>query len=283
MTVRLSCNDYAWPALTHRTVLSVIRDLGFEGVDIGLFADATHVTLPTVRADPRRCAAAVRAEVDSAGLLVADVFLTSSFELDRLTPTSRHRGDAEELREIFAATLEFADAVGASGVTLLPGVVATGQALEQAIDLAAEGLAGLVEMGAQRGLAVSVEPHVGSCIETPHATLQLLERCPGLTITLDPSHYAYIGSTAEQMTLVASRTRHVQIRPGGLGIMQCKVPDNQIDLRVLLAALHRTGYTGWIASEFVWMDKWKCDEVDNTSESKRLRELLTELLSEVNA
>ena len=85
------------------------------------------------------------------------------------------------------------------------------------------------------------------------------------------------------MTVVASRTRHVQIRPGGLGVMQCKVPDNQIDLRVLLAALRRTGYAGWIASEFVWMDKWKCDEVDNTAESKRLRELLTELLSEVNA
>ena len=283
MTVRLSCNDYAWPALTHRTVLSIIRDLGFEGVDIGLFAEATHVTLSSVRADPQRRAAAVRSEVESAGLLVADVFLTSSLELDRLTPTSRQAGDVEELRNIFAATLEFADALGALGVTMLPGVVATGQALEQAIDLAAEGLAALVEMGSQRGLAVSVEPHVGSCIETPQATLQLLDRCPGLTITLDPSHYAYIGTAAEQMTVVASRTRHVQIRPAGRGVMQCKVPDNQIDLRVLLAALHHAGYAGWIASEFVWMDKWQCDEVDNTAESKRLHELLTELLGEVSS
>ncbi len=282
MTVRLSCNDYAWPALTHRTVLSIIHDLGFEGVDIGLFADATHVTLSTVRADPKRRAAAVRADVDNAGLVVADVFLTSSLELDRLTPTSRHDGDVEELRQIFAATLEFAGALGASGVTLLPGVVAPGQLLEGAIDQAAEGLAALVEMGAERGLAVSVEPHFGSCIETPEATMQLLDRCPGLTITLDPSHYAYTGSTAEQMTVVASRTRHVQIRPAGLGVMQCKVPDNQVELRVLLAALHRNGYAGWIASEFVWMDKWNCDEVDNTAESKRLHDLLSELLVEVN-
>ena len=31
MTVSLSCADYTWPALGHRTVLAVIADLGFTG------------------------------------------------------------------------------------------------------------------------------------------------------------------------------------------------------------------------------------------------------------
>jgi sugar phosphate isomerase/epimerase len=281
MTVRLSCNDYAWPLLSHGTVLSIISDLGFDGVDIGVFAEATHVKLSTVRADALARAEVVGAAVRAAGLCVADVFLTSSMELDRVTPTSRHPGDVDELTEIFAATLDFAEALGAPGVTLLPGVVAAGQAADEAIDSAAEGLAPLVRMGAARELAVSVEPHFGSCIETPEATVQLLDRCPGLSITLDPSHYAYVGCTAEQMTAVAPRTRHVQIRPAGPGIMQCKVPDNQVDLGRLFSALRDNGYSGWIASEFVWMEKWRCDEVDNTSESKRLHALLTEILAEV--
>lgn len=281
MTVRLSCADYTWPLLGHRTALAVIADLGFAGVDIGLFADATHVTVPSVVAGPQQRADEVRAEVEAAGLQVADVFLTSSLELARVTPTSRVGDDVAELRNIFRATVQFAAALDAPGVTLLPGVVADGQALPEAISMAAEGLAVLVDIGGERGLGVSVEPHVGSCIETPEATAELLDACPGLTVTLDPSHFMYLGCSTERMTALAPRTRHVQIRPGKPGVMQCKVPDNEIDLALLTRSLHEAGYDGWIASEYVWMEKWRCDEVDNTSESKRLGALLSTLVTEV--
>lgn len=280
MSLNLSCNDYAWPALGHRTVLAVIRDLGFAGVDIGLFAEATHVTLSSVLEAPEQRAEQLRSDVDDAGLRIADVFLTSSLEIDRLTPTSRISDDVEQLRNIFRATVDFASAVGAPGVTLLPGVIAAGQTEDEAIALAAEGLAPLVEIGAGRNLGVSIEPHVGSCVETPEATAQLLERCPGLTVTLDPSHFAFLGCSTERMTMLAADTRHVQVRPARTGVMQCKVPDNQVDLPLLVQSLRDAGYAGWYASEFVWMDKWGCDEVDNTAESKRLRELLNDLLVE---
>ncbi len=280
MTVRLSCNDYAWPVLGHRAALAVIRDLGFEGVDIGLFADATHVKLSSVLEAPDRRAAELAVAVDQAGLRVADVFLTSSMEIDRLTPTSRADDDVEQLRSIFGSTVAFAAELKAPGITLLPGVVADGQSVAQAISLAAEGLAPLVEMGAERGLGVSIEPHVGSCVETPEATIELLERCPGLSITLDPSHFIYGGCSTERMTPLAEHSRHVQVRPAGPGVMQAKVRDNQIDLGMLVAALRAVGYDGWIASEFVWMQKWACDEVDNTGESSLLREVLSSLLNE---
>jgi len=281
MTVRLSCADYTWPSLGHRTALAVIADLGFVGVDIGVFGHATHVTVPSVVAGPQHRADEVRAEVEAVGLQVADVFLTSSLELARVTPTSRVGDDVAELRNIFRATVQFAAALDAPGVTLLPGVVADGQALPEAISMAAEGLAALVDIGGERGLGVSVEPHFGSCIETPEATAELLDACPGLTVTLDPSHFMFLGCSTERMTALASRTRHVQIRPGKPGVMQCKVPDNEIDLSLLLRSLHDVGYDGWIASEYVWMEKWRCDEVDNTSESKRLGALLSTLVTEI--
>lgn len=281
MTVRLSCNDYAWPVLTHPTALNVIRDLGFGGVDIGLFADATHVTLSSVLQGPARRAGELSVHVQQAGLEVADVFLTSSMELERLTPTSRAGNDVEDLRTIFRATVEFAAELGSPGVTLLPGVVADGHTIDEAISLAAEGLASLVEIGAERGLGVSVEPHIGSCIESPEATQLLLERCPGLMVTLDPSHFAYSGHSAAEMAQLADRTRHVQVRPAGPGVMQAKVRDDQVDLAALFSALRAVGYEGWLASEFVWMEKWRCDEVDNTGETANLRRRMLELISEV--
>lgn len=281
MTIRLSCNDYAWPVLSHRTVLAIIKDLGYEAVDIGLFADATHVTLSSVRSSAATRAAQVGADVAGAGLVVSDVFLTSSMDIERLTPTSRHAGDMDELRSIFADTLEFASRLGAPGVTLLPGVVEEGVTRDGAISRAAEGLRPLVDMGADLGLAVSVEPHVGSCIETPEETLVLLDRCPGLTITFDPSHYIYQGIDTARMLPVLSRTRHVQIRPAAPGVMQARTAENAIDLPAIFGRLASDGYSGWVASEFVWMEKWRCNETDNTGESARLRDLMRSLVGEV--
>ena len=278
MTIRLSCNDYAWPVLSHRTVLAIIKDLGYEAVDIGLFADATHVTLTSVRGAAASRAAKVGADVAAAGLAVADVFLTSSLQIERLTPTSRHDGDQDELRAIFGDTLEFASRLGSPGVTLLPGVVESGVSRDEAISRAAEGLRPLVDMGAERGLGVSVEPHVGSCIESPEETMALLDRCPGLTITFDPSHYIYQGIDTARMLPVLSRTRHVQIRPAAPGVMQARTAENAIDLPAIFQRLKAEGYSGWVASEFVWMEKWRCNETDNTGESARLRDVMRPLV-----
>lgn len=282
MSIQLSCNDYAWPTLSHGVVMAIIADLGFDAIDVALFADATHVTLSSVREDPRRRAESVRRSAEGHGLAVADVFLTASMDLARLSPTSRSAGDQAELQEIFAATVEFAAATGAPGITLLPGVVADNQSLQMAIELAAAGLAPLVAMGSERGLAVSVEPHVGSCIETPDATRELMEVCPRLTVTLDPGHFAFLGAGVDSMLKLADRIRHVQLRPGGHGVMQSKLPENQIDFRGLVTGLVEAGYSGYLASEFVWMEKWGCDATDNVAESARLGRLLRDILSEVD-
>ena len=272
--IRLCCDDYAWPSVSHRTALSIIADLGFSGVDLGVFGDATHVTVPSVVADPVGRAAAVKGDADAVGLAVSDVFLTASLDLGRVTPTSRAPGDQEQLHEVFAAMVAFATEAAAPGITLLPGVVDDGRTVTDAIAAAADGLAPLVAMGAAAGLGVSVEPHVGSCIETPEATAQLLARCDGLTITLDPSHYVYAGWTVPSMLPLLARTRHVQIRPAADGLMQVRAADNGFDLPLLVGSLVAAGYDGWIASEYVWMEKWRCNEVDNTGESGRLREIL---------
>jgi hydroxypyruvate isomerase len=56
--------------------------------------------------------------------------------------------------------------------------------------------------------------------------------------------------------------------------MQARLPDNEIDFRVLLDRLAAAGYTGWVATEYVWMAKWGCDMVDNTAETIRLKAVL---------
>lgn len=279
MKIGLSCSDYSWPKLSHETVMKVVSNLGFRAIDIGIFNTQTHVTVPEILQDPVSVAKQVFGYARHECLAVADVFLTSGVTLEELSPTSRVSGEWEKLQEIFSKVVDFAKIVGARGVTLLPGVVEPGQSHEAAMRLSAERLTVLASIASRKNLATSVEPHVGSLIEDPTSTLKLLELCPGLTLTLDPSHFGYLGFSVQDMLPLVPRTRHVQIRPAGLGIMQTRLCENQLDLELLINELIRNSYSGWIASEFVWMEKWKCDRVDNTTESFFLRSYLQKLLS----
>lgn len=282
MSIRLSCSDYTWPNIRHTTVMSIIADLGFEGVDIGVFNTQTHVTVPAIVADPAHVADFVLRATDAVGLLVADVFLTAHNTLEGLSPTSATKGDWEKLKGIFSALVKFATAVKSGGITLLPGVIEPGVSHDEALTRSAMRLSALVEIANEANLATSVEPHVGSCIEDPNSTLELLEMCPGLSITLDPSHFGYLGWQVNSLIPLISRTRHVQIRPAGRGVMQTRLVDNELDLSLLVSELRKHNYSGWITSEFVWMEKWGCDRVDNTTESYLLGQHLRQLLENPN-
>jgi sugar phosphate isomerase/epimerase len=275
--VKLSCADYTWPALGQRAVLAVVADLGFTGIDLGVFGDDTHVKLSSIMNDPAAEAARVGQVAQAAGLAVADVFLIPSNDLEDLAPNHPDPAVRAASLELYRGTLAFAKALDAPGVTVLPGVCFAGDSIEQAIGRAAEDLSKRVELADALGLRLSVEGHSGSCVETPQHFVDLLEQTPGLQATLDPSHYAYAGFSAPELDPLVLRTGHVQVRPSGPGLMQGRLPDNTFDLEHLVGALKAGGYGGWIATEFVWMEKWSCDRVDNTSETARLMHYLIEL------
>ena len=101
MVIGLSCSDYTWPKLSHRSVMKVVSDLGFEDIDIGIFDTQTHVTVPAISDNPALAANRVLELTKYESLEVADVFLNSDSTLERLSPTSKFDGDWEKLQEIF--------------------------------------------------------------------------------------------------------------------------------------------------------------------------------------
>lgn len=269
---RLSCADYTWPGLSHAAALTVIADIGFEGVDLGFFGDATHTTIPELLGDPEGYAATIRDRVQEAGLVVADLFLTpDAYDLAVMDPANPDPEDQLESQLIFDATLRFALDLEAPGITLLPGVRHPGQSNHEAIAVAARALLPRVEAANDAGLRLSYEPHLGSIADNAERALELCAAVPGLQITLDPSHLVFSGATLEDLLSLLPHTGHVQLRPGGVGRMQSRVPDNEIDFARLLGDLIAGGYQGWIAAEYVWMAKWGCDSVDNTAETIRLK------------
>ena len=97
---------------------------------------------------------------------------------------------------------------------------------------------------------------MGFLIDTAEKVGDLLDAVDGLTLTLDVSIMFFCGMTTEEIASFAPRTRHVQSRPGSRDKVQVRLKNNKTDFGPILDSLHEACYRGWIATEFVWMERW---------------------------
>ena len=268
MTKRYSCADYGWPSLKHPTVMAVAQDLGYQGLDIGIFGEVTHVKVSDLQYR-RQASARISRALSTVGLQCSDVFLIPSVDLSCLTPSHPDPVQQAEAIRIFESAALLTRDLQASGLTVCPGVVHEADTYQEALRRAARSLQARVEIAFSHGLELSVEPHWGSLVDTAEKVWDLLEAVEGLSLTLDVSMMFFCGMTVEEIASFAPRTRHVQFRPGTRDKVQVRLKHNEIDFDPILQALEAS-YQGWVATEYVWMERWGCDQVDVTEESRQL-------------
>ncbi len=68
MQFKLACADFAFPLLEHDKVLQLIAMLGFEGVDIGLFEERSHLWPSREFAGIEKSSAELKLKLDDLGL-----------------------------------------------------------------------------------------------------------------------------------------------------------------------------------------------------------------------
>jgi sugar phosphate isomerase/epimerase len=277
--MRLSCPDYTWTSLPHAAVLDLIRALDFAAVDLGFMAGRSHVRPEAVAAGPVAAGERVRGELDRRGLAVADVFAIPAADFRSRAVNNPDPGAQAASLEFFECAVRFAGAVGAPGLTTLPGVVFPGEPFGDALARSAGGLRQRVDLAARAGLALSAEPHVESLIDTPDKTRQLLDLVPGLQLTLDHAHYVYGGASQADVDALLRWARHLQCRPGRPGQLQARVADDAIDFEKVVALLLAQGYEGYLAVEYVWQDWLDCNRVDTVGETALMRDRLRAALS----
>jgi sugar phosphate isomerase/epimerase len=273
MQLKLACADFTFPLLPHEQVFDLIAMLGFEGIDIGLFADRSHLQPADVMSNLSASARTLADQVRSRGLEFADIFYqASSFE----TIAANHP-DAQERhrsRELFLRMLEFTLRCNAPHITGLPGVPWEGEARETSLKRSAEELAWRAEQARQVGVVFAIEPHLGSIVPTPQAAMQLVELAPGLTLTLDYTHFAYQGIPDDEVEPLIKYASHFHARGAGKDRLQAPFKDNRIDYARVLREMQRVDYPGYVGVEYVWIDWERCNEVDNLSEAILLRDHL---------
>jgi sugar phosphate isomerase/epimerase len=279
MDAKFACADFTFPLLPHDGVLRLIAMLELTGVDIGLFEGRSHLWPSREFAQLDKSAARLRGQLEANGLAVADVFLQLDpdfvpFAINQLDPERR-----QHAREQFERTLEYAAALGARHVTTLPGVEFAGAPPGDAWARAVDELAWRAERAGALGIVFGVEPHVGSIAPHPQLAADLVAQVPGLTLTLDYTHFTRLGLADAEVEPLIALASHFHVRGARPGRLQAPFNDNTIDYARVLAAMRAAGYAGWLGIEYVWQDWEHCNECDNLSETILFRDHLRALLA----
>lgn len=274
MKPRFACADFTFPLLAHDQALDLVALLGFEGVDIGLFQDRSHLQPASEFKAVARNGAALRRKLGDRGLQPADIFLQAAPDFAAFAanhPDGRRRAAA---RDLFLRTLEYTVACGGTHVSGLPGVYFPDEPRAASFARCAAELAWRCEQAVNAGLIFSVEAHVGSIAPNPKAALRLLAATPGLTLTLDYTHFTRRGIPDAAVEPLIPHASHFHARGARRGRLQTTVKANTIDYQRIAKLLLKNGYRGFIGIEYVWMEWERCNEVDNLSETLLLRQTM---------
>lgn len=274
MELKLATADFTFPLLPHDKVLDLIAMLEIPGVDIGLFEDRSHLWPSKELENPEASGKALAKKLGDRGLKPADIFLQAANDFASLAPNHRDPEKRRMAREWLTKTLDYAAAAAGKHCTALPGVHCEGESKEDSLKRSSEELGWRVEQAKKRGITFSVEAHIGSIVPTPKEAEQLVKMTPGLTLTLDYTHFTRIGMPDSEIEPLVKYASHFHCRGARKDRLQASFKENTIDYARVLQTLNKVNYPGYVGIEYVWIDWEHCNETDNLCETIQFRDFL---------
>ena len=250
--------------------------LKFDGVDIGLFEKRSHLWPSREFANAKRSGGELKKKTADLGLRVSDVFLLMA-DFKAFATNHPNASRRRKARDWFLKTLDYGNACGCDHVTIVPGVENDGELRDVSYARALEELRWRVERATRQRIVLGVEPHIGSIVSDPVSSARLVADVPGLTLTLDYTHFTREGLSDSAIEPLLRHASHFHFRGAGPGRVQASLKNNTIDYARVVRLLRKAGYRGWYGVEYVWIDWEHSNECDNLSETILMRDFLRSL------
>jgi len=180
----------------------------------------------------------------------------------------------ERSRDLFLKTLEYTSICGGKHMSALPGAFFDEESKEASFNRCCEELVWRTGKAKEYGIVFSVEAHIGSIVPTPSDALRMVKKVPGLTLTLDYSHFAYQGIPDAEVEPLMPHASHFHARSAAQGKVQTVLQESSIDFKRVVHVMKDAGYKGFIGLEYNWTDWEGCNRTDNISETILLRDLI---------
>jgi len=272
--LKIACADFTFPLLPHDKVLDLIAMLGCEGVDIGLFSGRSHLRPEQEFTNLQKNAKELKMKLNDRGLLASDVYLQLDTDLSRKAINHPEESVRQFAQDRFLKLLDYACEVGADHISCLPGMYFPQQRDERSLELCYHELSWRVTQAYKASLSLGVEAHIGSPFINPKDCLDLLDTVPGLTLTLDYTHFIKEGFSQKEVNPLLKHASHIHARGAKPGRLQTSMMQNVIDYKSIIKELDNYRYKGWIGLEYIWIDWERCNEADTLSETILLRDTI---------
>ena len=280
MAHKLACADFTFPLLRHDQVIKLIAMLGFEGVDIGLFEERSHLWPSREFKDVAASARQLKTKLDDQGLRLADIFLQMDSDFRPYAVNHPEAARRQKARDCFLQTLDYAAQCDCRHITTLPGVHFEEESYDASFARAVQELQWRAAQARTVDIVFGVEAHVGSLVSDPVSAERLVQQAEGLTLTLDYTHFTRLGMPDSSVEPLVKYASHFHIRGARQGRLQESFARNIIDYERVYRAMKAAGYSGWIGIEYVWIDWEHCNECDNLSETIQFRDFFHSLIEQ---
>ncbi len=266
--MKLSTTAWSFPQLSLKEITGILKVLGINSVDIGLFYNSAL--------DKNRLLN--DAEPYAQELLNLDIDFANLYYLFGDGLGERNLADGKSLKENiedFKKLMPFLKTAKIPSIMLLPGVLNKGQGRQAALKETVISLKELLPIANDNGIALTIEPHVHSYLESPSLVLELLAQVP-VKLTLDYAHFVALGYRQEEIDELAKYATHVHLRQARAGFLQAKLEQGTINFPAVLAKLKEHNYKGYLSIEYVHQDYMNTLYDDVLSETVKMRDLVRE-------
>jgi len=265
--MKLSLTSWSLPACTLAEAAGLAKVLGIGALDLGYFFGPA-LDKAALLAEPEKAAEPVlELGIDVPNLY--HLFGDSLGDRNLADPRNLERNLAD-----FRQVARFCKAASIPTVFVLPGILNPGQGRREALEASAASLSRLLPIAEEAGLVLTIEPHVHSCLESPAQVLELLDKVPGLKLTLDYAHFTCLGWRQDEIDVLAPHAAHVHLRQSKIGELQTKLDKGTINIAAELGTLRDAGYSGRLSIEYTFQDYMNSLYDDILTETIRMRDLV---------
>ena len=270
--IKLGCHSWTFKDCTVRETAKIIKALGIDYMDLGNGPDFN----PDYIADHVKEESARLVKIkEETGITYIDAF--PQFK-DSFTLNHPERDKREENHRVLSMFFKLAEIIGLKGVTLSPGKCWVGEASQISFQRSIKELNWAVAAGSKYKLKIRIEPHIQSVTWRPKLAVKMVQEVPGLTLTIDYSHFIFHGIPQEQIAIMHPYGSHWHARQAKLGQAQCKTNKGEINFEKIIENLKKQGYEGFICLEYVNNNWMGLDNVDCVTETIKLKKQLIKYL-----
>lgn len=252
--LRLGCCSQNFRGLNLDDCVRLTAGMGFNLVNIGAFNEDFPVSPLRILADPVKTGKEIRDVCARYGVSPVEFFICSVVIEDgsRVQPNDPDAGRRAAMLEAFRKVCACAAEAGLSHIMGVPGEPKVNNAPDHGMGISLDTLPRMQEIAGQAGAGLTIEPHTGSLLTTPEATLEMLKRLPGMKLSLDYSHYIGAGFQPEDLLPLHPHALHIHAKPARKGVPKCLFYDGDDYFEPLIKDLVAIGWDGVMAMECMY-------------------------------